>query len=148
MKVAIDTGVLGILCHDTDPMLPSLRTWLAMHLARPGAEVMVAAICDYELRRKLLHLAMRSGVAATTSLRRLDSLQASFTFLPLTDATLRRAASLWAQARHDGKPTAAPDRLDADVILAAQALEAGATVVTQNVKHLERFCGAVDWRAP
>jgi len=35
--------------------------------------------------------------------------------------------------------------LDGDVILAAQAEAAGATVVTENVSHLDRFVAAADW---
>ena len=36
--------------------------------------------------------------------------------------------------------------LDCDVILAAQALEAGAVVATENVGHLSRYVTALDWR--
>jgi hypothetical protein len=36
--------------------------------------------------------------------------------------------------------------LDADVILAAQAQEAGAMVATENVRHLSRLVPASNWR--
>jgi predicted nucleic acid-binding protein len=58
---------------------------------------------------------------------------------------MRRAASLWADARHRGLPTAPPDALDSDVILAAQAMEVGGTIVTTNPKHLARFVPAMSW---
>ena len=58
-----------------------------------------------------------------------------------------RAAELWADARRRGKPTADPKELDADVILAAQAIEAGAIVATENVGHLSRYVTARHWSA-
>jgi hypothetical protein len=57
-----------------------------------------------------------------------------------------RAAALWAQARRRGRPTADPKELDCDVILAAQALEVGAMVVTDNIGHLALFVEAKSWR--
>lgn len=146
MKIAIDAGILGTLCHERHREHPALVTWLGSMIRTPGTEVCIAAISDYEIRRKLTHLALRDGVTTTTSLRRLDGLHGPCTYLPLTDDMMRRAADLWAAARHGGYPTASPDRLDADVILAAQALNVGAAVVTDNVKHLSRYCAVVDWR--
>jgi hypothetical protein len=60
------------------------------------------------------------------------------------------AADLWAQARKSGLPTAPPDALDGDVILAAQALLATGpgdvvTVATGNVGHLAQFVDAQPW---
>jgi hypothetical protein len=60
---------------------------------------------------------------------------------------MRRAAEFWAQARNLGIPTAPPEALDADVILAAQAARVGAIVATENVGHLARFVTALHWRA-
>ena len=61
-----------------------------------------------------------------------------------------RAAELWADTRRAGRPTAAPDALDGDCILAALALlTAGpgdvVTVATDNVGHLARFVDARPW---
>ena len=56
----------------------------------------------------------------------------------------------WADARQLGIPTASPDALDADVILAASAATIGRQgdqiiVATQNVGHLARYCDARLW---
>ena len=59
------------------------------------------------------------------SLQQLDNLDKSINhvYLPLSTKSIRRAAELWAKARETGVPTAEDKALDADVILAAQALE-------------------------
>ena len=71
-------------------------------------------------------------------------------YLPITTAAMRQAAEFWAQARQRGEPTAPDLALDAYVILAAQALVAGASagnvvVATTNVAHLTRFVAAETW---
>jgi len=105
----------------------------------------IPEITDYETRRGLHHLALRSGRSTTRSLQRLDQLGSLLTYLPLTTSVLRRAARLWAGARFKGLPTG--PSLDVDVILAAHALEiSDAVVVTDNLRHLRRFVQAYRWQ--
>jgi hypothetical protein len=64
-----------------------------------------------------------------------------------TEAMLK-AAEFWADTRRRGRPTAHPESLDADVILAGQAatLESNDVVVaTANPRHLTRFVKADYW---
>lgn len=61
-----------------------------------------------------------------------------------------RAAELWADVRRRGLPTAAPEALDGDVILAARTQMAGGPddaviVATVNVGHLGRLVDARIW---
>jgi predicted nucleic acid-binding protein len=116
-----------------------INLWLEARV-RAGTTVLVPEIADYEVRRELI----RAG--KQRSIRRLDMLVRRATFLPIDTATMRRAAELWAQARNRGVPTAPPEALDADVILAAQAEGAGAVVATENAGHLGRFVTALHWR--
>ncbi|MFI5460586.1 MAG: hypothetical protein ACHRXM_34665 [Isosphaerales bacterium] len=56
----------------------------------------------------------------------------------------------WADARQHGLPTASPEALDADVIVAACAVTIGQPgdqiiVATENVGHLARYCDARHW---
>src|SRR5262249_17749678 len=93
-----------------------------------------------EVRRELVRAGARAG------LLRLDALIRRFTLLPLDRPALLRAADLWAHVRNAGVPTAHPQSLDADAILAGQALTATgpvdiAIVATSNVRHLGRFPG-------
>lgn len=135
--ILLDTGPLGMITHPRPN--PELFSWLTRML-REGTEVIVPEIMDYELRRNLLLEGLMDSVG------RLDQLKAVLTYLPLSTRTMLRAAALWAQARKRGKPTADPKELDVDVILAAQAHEAGGIVVTENAGHLALFVEARDWR--
>jgi len=111
-----------------------------------GVEVVVPEITDYEVRRELTRIKARG------SLHRLDALVAmgGIFYSPIATAQMREAAVLWADARNRGIPTASPDALDADVILAACARTTGqpgdtVIVATMNVGHLARYCDARIW---
>ncbi len=104
--------------------------------------VMVPEIADYEVRRELLRAGKIRGI------ERLDELIAQVNYLPITTNAMRRAAAYWADARQQGRPTAADPALDGDVILAAQAATLNWTdvvVATTNVRHLSRFVQAEIW---
>ncbi len=141
--VVLDAAPLGLL--SAPPHRPGARAcalWLS-GLMRAGSRIVVPEITDYEVRRELL----RAG--KTRSVRRLDDLAKATEYLPITTAAMRRAAELWAQARQVGQPTAGDNTIDADIILAAQALTLGApqvVVATTNVGHLSRFVPAEDWQ--
>jgi hypothetical protein len=75
--------------------------------------VLLPEIADNEVRRELLRLKVHAA------LRRLDALHNETVYFPLTTAMMRHAAELWAQMRQAGIPTADPQALDGDVILAA-----------------------------
>jgi predicted nucleic acid-binding protein len=111
-----------------------------------GHRLVVPAIAYFEVRREL----ERAGM--TRSIAQLDAFNAARPdrFLSVTDSALRLAAKLWAQARNAGTPTADPKELDADVVIAAQALDMGVPaadliVATINVGHLSLFVAADLW---
>ena len=135
--IALDSSPLGRLVH---PRLNAeISDWLDEVLAA-GVTVYIPEIIDYEVRRGLLAAGM------TRSIRRLDELKQVLFFLPLNSATMLDAANLWALARQQGKSVADPKELDGDVILAAQARQVGAVVITENIGHLSVFVDARDWR--
>ena len=148
MKLLLDANILTRLCHPTHEENRPLSQWLEKVLGLSGPEVSVCIpeIVDYEVRRGLLHVALRSGRSMTKSLLRLDLLSDSLEYVPLNTQIMRRAAGLWAEARHSGQPTAPEEALDGDVILAAQALEVAGLVVTENTRHLSRFAPAYRWQ--
>ena len=136
-RIVLDAGILGLVTHPRPH-----RAFVAWWDGVLTSEVVVAIpeIADYEVRRELLRADKKTGV------ERLDQLKSTLPYLPLTTSVMLRAAKLWAQARQQGRPTADPKELDCDVILASQAIEEGAHVVTDNVGHLARFVSAGTWR--
>ena len=142
--VITDAGPLGQLSNPRATAV-NIRCWQWVNsLLAAGVRVIVPEIADYEVRRELLR------VGATVGLARLDSVKARLHYAPLTTDIMLRAAELWADIRRKGTPTASPDALDGDVILAAQALLAAGPgdvviVATSNVGHLGRFVDARPW---
>lgn len=145
MVVLLDAGPLGLVTNpQPSPERLACNEWLRNRV-REGTRVLVPEIADYEIRRELLRANKRRG------LERLDALAAAIGYLPLTTATMRRAAEFWATARRRGRPTASDAAIDSDVILAAQAdllTVAGNDVIvaTTNVGHLGLFVDARHWR--
>jgi tRNA(fMet)-specific endonuclease VapC len=82
---------------------------------------------------------------ATTQLARFATFCQNSLILPITDAVLDRASDLWAFALRNGPP-----HDDADLIIAATALEHGRELVTGNTPHFSWIPGLAlaDWRQP
>jgi len=143
--IVLDTGPLGLITTPRpSPETAACTTWLRNVLVA-GARVVLPEIADYELRRELLRAGKRNG------LRRLDTAAQSLDYVPITTAAMHQAAELWAQLRRQGLPTADARAIDADAILAAQALLAATpgdtlVVATTNVGHLSRIVPAQRWQ--
>lgn len=142
--IVLDTGTLSLASKprgkaDAD----RCRLWLAQRVA-DGDRVLIPEIADYELRRELVRVARKNGIALPASVRRLESLKARYEYHPIDTATLHRAAEYWADVRNKGRPTAPEEALDGDAILAAQAtLAAGAgdaiIIATGNAGHFREL---------
>lgn len=142
--VFLDTGVLGLVTHPKGSEKSIACTRRLVDLLELGVRVCIPEVSDYELRREYL----RRG--SGNALRKLDQLQSELEYVALDTGAMRHAATLWAEVRRDGLPTADPKELDCDVILAAQAMRAVApgddlVVATDNVGHLTRFVAASAW---
>src|SRR5438067_1654513 len=111
--VVLDSTPLGDLSRPDrrDPIVD----WVE-ELTAAGTRVAIPEIADYEVRRELLR------AEKTRSLQRLDNLKAEHLYVEITTDVMLLAAELWARARRAGRPAASRERLDADVILAAQAI--------------------------
>lgn len=144
--VLLDSGPLGMVTNPkaASPIHQECQVWLKS-LPLKGYIVVLPEIADYEVRREL----NRAGKVA--GIRRLDQLKSQIPYRPITTETMLLAAQLWADARRTGKPTADPNALDGDVILAAQAIllknEGNEVIIaTTNVGHLSQFVDALVWR--
>lgn len=150
LGIFLDTGPLSVITnpkksHQTAEML----AWSVEHLRR-GAHFIVPAIADYEVRRELIRLDRPASVAALDRWNEVVPER----YIELTDATLKRAAHLWAQVRNCGVVTADPKEIDGDALISAQVLDyqqqqglaSGEIVVaTTNVGHLSHFVPAKPW---
>jgi predicted nucleic acid-binding protein len=138
----LDSGPLGLAC-DRPGKAPGDRCklWIKA-LITSGFRVHIPEIIDYEVRRELIR------IKSMASLRRLDALKNELVYVPLDTEAMLLAAEFWAIVRRQGRPTAAPDAIDVDCILAAQAATAtrpgdSSVIATTNVAHLARFPGVV-----
>ncbi len=141
--IVLDAGPIGLVTNPRiSPQGVACNQWLQDHL-KTGNRVIVPEIADYEVRRELLRAKKMKGLA------RLDSLCQQLEYWPITTASMRQAAELWAQARQQGKPTAGDKTIDADMILIAQAKVSGipnVVIATTNVGHLSRFIATDLWQ--
>lgn len=140
--IVLDSGPLGLVTNPGGSKeAAACGRWL-LNAATGGAMVMVPEIADYEVRRELLRARRTAGIA------RLDALITQVEYLAITTSAMRQAATFWAEARQQGRSTAADPALDGDVILAAQAATLGRVdviVATTNARHLSRFVPAELW---
>jgi hypothetical protein len=129
-------------------------------LAASGVLVVIPEIAVYEVRRELIRQrdsAKAKGTAhgAFAALERLTQLrrEPQFTHCAIKTEAMELAAQLWANLRNEGLGSASDDSLDADVILAAQALTFigkgdTLTIATGNAKHFRAFgIDTLPWNA-
>jgi predicted nucleic acid-binding protein len=148
LPLLLDSNILAkILRPELEDNQPAAEAIFRLQ-EDPRFRVFVPEITDYELRRKLLHLGHRKHQARKWAREALSELDdwVSLAYFPLTTEAMRLAARLWAQTRADGELRGPEDSLDADVILAAQARQAGGQVVTTNEKHFRNIAEIFDWR--
>ena len=143
ISILLDSGPLGLLAHDRPAQRTPIRNWLAEQ-ASARATIYVSEVADFEVRRELKRL-VQAGKLPPTRLARLDQLAEMFTYLPVSTSMWKLAAELWADARQRGRPTAVPSALDADALIAAQAIEVQATVLTGNRRHLQQWVTIQAW---
>lgn len=147
MRLLLDTNLLMRACHPKKH--PDVKAWLQAWLnfagKTHGVEIVVSSVADYELRRGYLSELDRKE-DERKALERLDQLCALLDVQQVSSRNFRDAAVMWANARRNGYSTAPERDVDWDIIIAAQAMEFPAVVVTNNEKHLSRHgVDARDW---
>ncbi len=120
--VLLDIDILSELLKQHPLVLQRVRTYLAEH-----ERLAFSIITRYELLRGLKAKQAQTQEAAFTLL-----CQASL-ILPLTDQVVDRAATLYGELHRQGALLP-----DADLLIAATALEAQRILVTNNLAHFQR----------
>jgi tRNA(fMet)-specific endonuclease VapC len=132
-EAILDTDILSEVLKKKDPqVLATAQQYLTHH-----QRLSFSAVTLYEIVR---------GMRASNATRQLGAflkLVGTSDVLPVSIPVLIRAADLWAEARTGGHP-----KHDADLIIAATALEARRTLVTGNTSHFSWINGLqlADWR--
>jgi tRNA(fMet)-specific endonuclease VapC len=132
-EAILDTDILSeVLKAKNRHILNAAQRYLDQH-----QRFAFSAITLYEILRGL-----RASQAAR-SFNNFLKVVANSDVMPISLAVLYRAADLWAEAGKGGYA-----RNDADLIIAATALEGGRTLVTGNTSHFSWVPGLslADWR--
>ncbi|BAZ10048.1 hypothetical protein NIES4071_18620 [Calothrix sp. NIES-4071] len=143
--VLLDANPLSEVIHPK--IKPAVKNWVQF-LRDNKIALKAPEISVYEVRRELIRLDNNK------SINRLNRF-ISHSLIHIDSETFEQAAVFWAEVRKQGKPTSDDKSLDCDAILAAQALQQleyydKVTVITTNVKHIERFAvnndlEIIDW---
>lgn len=129
----LDTDILSEFLKQKNPIVAARAT---AYLQQHGAFTF-SAFTRYEVQRGL------RAKNATLQLARFTTFCQHSQVLPITDAVLDRTAELWVLANQGGHPNR-----DADLLIAATALEHGRILVTGNTRHFAWIPNLVldDWR--
>lgn len=129
----LDTDILSEILRQRNPIV----TLRAAEYLRDVGQFAYSAISRYEIARGHLE----SG--ATRQAARFTTFCQRSMILSVTDSVLDQAAKLWVIARRQGHPHS-----DADLIIAATALEHGRVLVTGNTAHFAWIPGlqVENWR--
>lgn len=129
----LDTDMLSeVLKRRNSHVLSHARGYLASHGRLAFSDMTV-----YEIVRGL------KATGATQQLAHFHAVVNSSDVIPIDHAILMQAADLWAEGKRGGHPSD-----DADLIIAATALETGRILVTGNTSHYAWIPGLrlEDWR--
>ncbi|MEI8016549.1 MAG: type II toxin-antitoxin system VapC family toxin [Schlesneria sp.] len=136
MSVALlDTDMLSEVIKLRDPIVRNH----ALTYQQQHGPLTFSAVTRYEVLRGY------KQYGATRQLANFAVFCQHSLILPVTDATWDRASDLWAYARQHGHP-----HDDADLVIAATALENQRILITGNLRHYIWIPGitVVDWRNP
>jgi tRNA(fMet)-specific endonuclease VapC len=122
-----------VLKRKNTQILAHARKYLAAH-----SRFSFSTITIYEIVRGL------KATGASQQLSHFNAVIVSSDVIPIDMTILTRAADLWAEGKRGGYPSN-----DADLIIAATALETGRTLVTGNTAHYGWISGLTleDWRS-
>jgi tRNA(fMet)-specific endonuclease VapC len=122
-KVLLDTDVLSALMRGIPSALSHANKYLS-----ENPELAFSSITRYEILRGL------KAKNASRQLASFDAFCANNKVLPLTDPIVVRAADIYAELHAQGRLIP-----DADLLIAATALEHNLVLVTNNISHFNRI---------
>jgi len=127
MIYALDTNIISYLLRGDKDVYDR---WL--HERLKGNKSIIPLVAYYEARRGLI------AAKATARLREFEEMCNALSVDVLTLADIDTASDIYAKQKKQGKPIG-----DADILIAAQAVNRGYTLVTNNVKHFKGIEGLI-----
>jgi tRNA(fMet)-specific endonuclease VapC len=121
-KTLVDTDILSAIIKRHPNALNQARNYLATH-----AQLTFSLITRFEVRRGL------EAKKAAKQITAFDRFCASNELLPLTEPIVVRASRIYGDLHRRGNLIG-----DADILIAATALEHGAIISTNNEAHFRR----------
>ena len=131
MIYAMDTNIISFILRGNKIIR---QRWLQKE--QSGNSVVIPLIAYYEVKRGLLCANSTSKLAAFEQVCEKLSIE------DLTIADMSMAARIYAESRRRGQPME-----DDDILIAAQSLSRGYTLVTNNTRHFKEITGlkTEDW---
>jgi tRNA(fMet)-specific endonuclease VapC len=121
----LDTDILSLILRNDPAVFRRSKQYLVQH-----SELTISSITRYEILRGL------KAKNATAQLAAFDIFCRRNEVLPLTDPILVRSADIYAELHSLGQLI-----LDADIFIAATAIENGLVLATRNLSHFSRING-------
>ena len=131
MIYALDTNIISYLLKDDETVYSRYFDTLSK-----GNQCTIPLIAYYEVRRGL------EANDAASKMRSFEKICVELDVYDLTIEDVSMAASIYADRKNKGKMID-----DADILIAAQCITNGYTLVTNNTKHFENIEGLriVNW---
>jgi len=127
MTYALDTNIISYLLRGDEAVT---RRW--RHERTQGNKSIIPILSYYEAKRGLV------AAGAATKLKAFVKVCAALTVDALNIKDVDTASNIYASLKKQGKPIE-----DADLLIAAQAVTRGYTLVTNNTKHFEGIDGLI-----
>lgn len=122
-KTLLDTDILSALMRKTPAALNRARTYLADY-----QQLTISLVTRFEVLRGL------KAKRANTQLAAFDSFCENNEVLPISEAVIVRAAAIYAELYGQGRLIP-----DADILIAATAIENRLAIATNNLAHFGRI---------
>ena len=131
MIFALDTNIISYVLNGNSTLAGKLES-----VTRSGDNVVIPLMVYYETKRGLL------ANNATAKMQVFDKLCLRISVYDLTVYDMNTAATIYADRKRKGRMID-----DSDLLIAAQCVTQGYTLVTHNTKHFEDIDGlqVVDW---
>lgn len=140
----LDANIISKILYPKHPSNIECGEWFIRFLNDDKKKIYLPEIAVYEVRRGLCVKKLKDS--NFKGLEKFDEFSKLLPYLPINTNVFKIAEELWARARVNGYPTATNDSLDADVLIAAQAIDIKASVITENIKHLKNYVTTHHWR--